>query len=239
MKCSQIKKRFSDFLTGEIDKTTRKEIEKHVTVCGSCRGELESLSAIWTKLGVLPEEQPSDSVRTRFYTALEKYKQSLEKEKARPHLGKFLDGWLERWAPRRPVFQFSLALMLLVVGLAAGYFLNAGLQKGGEIARLRQEVHQVRQVAEASLLRQESLSERLRGIGVTSRVEQSDEGTLEALHRFVSSDANINSRLAAIDALHLLPHYPLIRQELVQSLSEQTSPLVEIALTLTHHIKNL
>jgi len=239
MKCSQIKKRFSDFLTGEIDKITRKEIEKHVTACGSCRDELESLSAIWTKLGVLPEEQPSNNVRTRFYTALEKYKQSQEQEKARPSLGKLLDGWLERWTPRRPAFQFSLALMLLVVGLAAGYFLRAGLQGGGEIARLRQEVHQVRQIAEVSLLRQESLSERLRGISVTSRVEQSDEGTLEALLRIVSSDTNINTRLAAIDALHLLPDYPLVRQEFVQSLSEQTSPLVDIALTLTHHIKNL
>ncbi len=186
------------------------------------------------KLGVLPEEQPSDSVRARFYTALEKYKQSLEKEKVQPNLGKLLDGWLERWAPRRPVFQFSMALMLLVVGLTAGYFLHAGLQRGGEIARLRQEVHQVRQIAEVSLLRQESLSERLRGIGVTSRVEQSDEGTLEALLRIVSSDTNINTRLAAIDALHLLPDYPLIRQEFVQALSEQTSPLMALALSSIH-----
>ncbi len=239
MKCNQIKKRFPDFLTGEIDKATRKEIEEHVTACDSCRDELESLSAIWTKLGVLPEEQPSNNVRTRFYTTLEKYKQSLAKEKVRPNLGKLLDSWLERWAPRRPIFQFSLALVLLVMGLAAGYFLHAGLQRGGEIARLRQEVHQVRQIAEVSLLRQESLSERLRGISVTSRVEQSDEGTLEALLRIVSSDTNINTRLAAIDALHLLPDYPLIQQDFVQSLSEQTSPLVDIALILTHHIKNL
>jgi hypothetical protein len=239
MKCNQIKKRFSDFLTGEIDKATRKEIEEHVAVCSSCRDELESLSVIWTKLGVLPEEQPGDSVRTRFYTGLEKYKQSLEKGKARPNLGKLLDGWLERWAPRRPVFQFSLALMLLAVGLAAGYILHASFQRGGEIARLRREVHQVRQIAEVSLLRQESLSERLRGIDVTSRVEQSDEGTLEALLRIVSSDKNINSRLSAIDALHLLPDYPLIRQEFARSISEQTSPLVDIALTLTQHIKNL
>ncbi len=239
MKCNQMKKRFSDFLTGEIDKATRKEIEKHVTACSSCRDELESLSAIWTKLGVFPEEQPSDNVRTRFYTALEKYKQNQEQEKVRPSLGKLLDGWFERWAPRRPAFQFSFALTLLVMGLLAGYFLRAGLQRGGEIAQLRQEVHQVRRIAEVSLLRQESLSERLRGVSVASRVEQSDEGTLEALLRILSSDTNINTRLAAIDALHLLPDYPMVRQEFVQSISEQTSPLMEIALSLTHHIKNL
>lgn len=238
MKCSQIKKRFSELLTGDIDEITQKEIQEHVTVCVSCREELESLSAIWTKLGVLPEEQPSNNVRTRFYATLEKYKQGLEKEKERPQLGKLLDGWLKRWTPKRPVFQFSFALMLLVVGLTAGYFLHSSLQRGGEIAQLRNEVRQIRQITAVSLFRQESLNEQLRGIGWSPRVEQLDEETLEAFLRRVDSDTNINSRLAAIDALYFLPDSPLVREEFVKSLLDQTSPLVEIALTLTHHIKN-
>ncbi|MCK4557430.1 MAG: zf-HC2 domain-containing protein, partial [Candidatus Aminicenantes bacterium] len=135
MKCSQMKKRFSDYLIGEIDDNTRKEIQEHVTACGSCREELESLSAIWTKLGVLPEEQPSNNVRKRFYTALEEYKQNLEHVKAHPRLGQLMDGWFERLVPRRPVYQFSLALLFLVVGLAAGFLLHANWERGGEIAQ--------------------------------------------------------------------------------------------------------
>jgi len=238
MKCNQIKEKFSDFLTGEIDEITRKEIQEHITGCGSCREELESLSAIWTKLGVLPEEQPSNNVRTRFYAALEKYKQNLEQKKARPHLGKLLGGWFERWVPRRPVFQFSNAIIFLVVGLTAGYFLHASLQRGGEITLLRQEVRQIRQITAVSLLRQESLSERLREIGWSSRVELPDEEILEAFFRTLDSDTNIKTRLTAIDALYLFPNYPNVRQELAQSLSEQTTPLVDIALTLTRYIND-
>ena len=71
MKCIQIKSRFSAYLTGEVDEIGREEIQNHVTECSSCRDELESLSAIWTKLGVLPEEQPGNEMRHRFYKMLE------------------------------------------------------------------------------------------------------------------------------------------------------------------------
>lgn len=239
MKCSKIREKFSDFLIGEIDEITRKEVQEHVTGCSLCREELEVLSAIWAKLGVLPDEQPSKHVRTRFYAMLEKYKRSQELEKARPRPGKILEGWLERWAPRKAVFQFSFAFMLLVLGLAAGYFIHASWQRGGEIALLRQEIQQIRQIASVSLLRQESLNERLREIGSSSRLEQPDEEPLASLLRTVGSDTNINSPLASIEDPYLFPGYPIVKQELAQSLSEQTSPLVEIALALVCHIEQL
>lgn len=238
MKCGQIKARFSDFLIGEIDEVTRKEIQEHITACDSCRQELESLSAIWTKLGVLPEEQPSNNIRTRFYAMLERYKQSLEQEKAPSSLRELLNGWLERWSPRRPVFQFSFALVLLVVGLAAGYFLHASVQRGGEITQLRQEVQQIRQMAAVSLLQQESLREQLREISGSSRVEQPYKATLAALLRSMDIDTDIDLRPAGIDAFFLFGDYSMFRQEVVQALSEQASPLVQIALTLTQHIKS-
>ncbi len=235
MKCKQIKGKIPDYLIGEIDKVTRKNIQDHVTACDSCREELESLSAIWTKLGVLPDEQPSDNVRARFYTTLEEYKRNMQQEKTRPKLGTLMDGWFERLMPRRPAFQFSLALILLVVGLTAGYFLRAGLQEGGEIAQLRQEVRQIRQITAASLLRQESLKEQLREAGLGSQVGMPDEETLMDFLRSVESGASGDSRLeVAINAL--FPQSPAIRQELVQSLSEQTSPLVEIALAFSQHV---
>lgn len=234
MKCKQIKGKFADYLIEEIDEGTRKEIQDHVTGCRSCRDELESLSAIWTKLGVLPEEQPSNNVRKRFYATLEEYKQNMQQKKARLKPGKLMDGWFERVMPRRPAFQFSLALILLVVGLTAGYFLHAGLQGGGEITQLRQEVRQIRQITAVSLLRQESLREQLKNAGLSSQVELPDEETLEDFLRKVDSDITTDSRLAALDAL--FPQSQAIRQELARSLSKQTSPLVEIALAFSQQI---
>ncbi len=235
MKCKQIKGKFSDYLIGEIDKVTHKDIQDHVTVCDSCREELENLSAIWTKLGVLPDEQPSDNVRARFYTTLEEYKRNMHQGKERPKLGTLMDGWFERLMPRRPAFQFSAALILLVVGLTAGYFLRSSMQQSGEIAQLRQEVRQIRQITAASLLRQESLKEQLSQAGLTSQVRLPDEETLMDFLRNAESRTPGDSRLeVAINAL--FRRSPATREELAQSLSEKTSPLVEIALAFSQHV---
>ena len=234
MKCNQMKKRFSDYLIGEIDDKTRKEIQEHVTSCGSCREELENLSAIWTKLEVLPEEQPSNNVRKRFYASLEEYKQGIAQEKARPRLGQLLDGWFERLVPRRPVYQFSLALLFLVVGLTAGFLLRANWQKGGEIAQLRQEVSQIRQITAVSLLRQESLREQLREVGWSTGVDLPDEDTLADFLQRVATDKTSPSALTAINAF--FTQSPAIREELAKSLAERTSPVVEIALAFSQHV---
>ena len=145
-----------------------------------------------------------------------------------------MDGWFERLMPRRPAFQFSLALVLLVVGLTAGYFLHAGLQGGEEIAQLRQEVRQIHQITAVSLLRQESLREQLKNAGLSSQVEPTDEETLADFLRSVNSDTTPDSRLAILDVL--FPQSPTIRQELVRSLSGRTSPVVEIALAFSQQI---
>ena len=238
MTCKEIKQKFPDFLMGSLDESAKSAIEAHVASCHLCKEELESLTAMWTKLGLLPEEQPGKELRTRFYAMLESYKLGLQQAKPTGHWRKILDGWLERWAPRRPVFQFSLALVLLVVGLAVGYFLHANLQRVGEITQLRQEVQQLRQMAAVSLLQQESLNQQLREIGLSSRVEQPDAETLEAFLRSLDREAAKDLRPAGIDALYLLYNYPIVRQEYIQALSEQASPVVQIALALTQHIKS-
>ncbi|MDH5715480.1 MAG: hypothetical protein OEZ30_07950, partial [Candidatus Aminicenantes bacterium] len=120
----------------------------------------------------------------------------------------------------------------------AGYFLHASVQRGGEITQIRQEVQQIRQMAAVSLLQQESAREQLREISGSSRVEQPYKATLAALLRSMDIDTDIDLRPAGLDAFFLFGDYSMFRQEVVQALSEQASPLVHIALTLTQHIKS-
>lgn len=226
MKCNQIKEKFSDFLTGEIDKNVREKIQEHITVCSSCREELENLSAIWTKLEVLPEEQPSDKVRTRFYAVLDQYKQKQDRKTVRPWKERFSTGWLRNWIPARPAFQFSIAALLLVVGLVGGYFLRSGWQRKGEIAQLRQEVHQLSRITAVSLLQQESLSEQMGGIRWSSRLSQENRTSLADFLRTLNLD---------ISAISPSRNNSIAQSEFMQSLSEQASPVVEIALTFVKH----
>lgn len=230
MRCKNIQEKFPDFLIGDIDKESKEEILSHVRTCSSCREELESLSEIWTKLGVLPEDRPSNNLRSRFYGMLEAYKKGLEHEKPRFSLHRLADDWVMRWWPKRPVFQFSLSLLILAVGLAAGYFLSTSATGNREFAQLQQEVRDMRQVVAVSLLDKPSPSDRLKGVSWSSRIEQPNAGMLEALVNTLNNDLNVNVRLSVVDALYLFYDYPVVKQGLIQSLPLQTSPLVQVAI---------
>jgi anti-sigma factor RsiW len=218
MNCSIIKEKYADYLTGDLDEETKREVQAHITDCTPCREELESLSAVWTKLGVLPEEQPGPALRERFYAMLETQIRDIDKEKSRPQ-----SAW-------KPAFSFAFSALFLIVGLAGGYLLTSSRQGGKELARLHQEVQNMRQTVATSLLSQTSPSARLEGVSWSAQVSDPNEKTLEALFDALNSDPNVNVRLAAVDALYLFRSRPLVKDNLIRTLSRQNSPIVQVAL---------
>lgn len=230
MTCQKIKELFPEFLTGELDKETKERVQSHLASCDSCREELENLSAIWTKLGVIPKELPSSEVRTRFYTMLEAYKQGMTEDRQTSSLKKKISGLFSYVWPKHPAFQLSMALVFLVVGLAAGIFLRSRGQNSNQLARLQDEVQDMRQTLAVSLLERPSASDRLQGVSISSRMDNPNSRTLEALLYTLNNDKNVNVRLAAVDALYLFYDHPRVREGLLQSLQNQPSPLVQVAL---------
>jgi len=78
MTCEKTQEKFADYLTGDLDEAGRADIQSHILACASCRADLEDLTVVWAKLGVLPEEQPGGAVRSRFYDMLEAATATLE-----------------------------------------------------------------------------------------------------------------------------------------------------------------
>lgn len=230
MTCQNIKELFPEFLTGELDQEKQERVQNHLASCDSCREELENLSAIWTKLGVIPEEQPSGEVRTRFYTMLEAYKQGMTQERQPSRLKKVFSDVLEHVWPKRPAYQFSMALVFLIVGVATGIFLSTAGQNGEQLAMLQDEVQDMQQTLAISLLDRPSANERLQGVSLSSRMDKPNSKTLEALLYTLDKDKNVNVRLAAVDALYLFYDSPGVKEGLLRSLENQSSPLVQVAL---------
>jgi len=230
MSCQKIKEKFPDYLIGDLDKNSTEEIQAHVSSCSPCREELEGMSAMWTKLGVLSEEQPSNNLRSRFYTMLEDYKQDLNEQKSTHRWQESLRNGFKHLWPRQPAFQFSLSLIFLMIGIATGYFLNSNGQNPSQLASLRQEVQSMNQTLAISLLDQNSPGQRLKGINLSYSIENPEQGTLERLLHTLDNDPNVNVRLAAVDALYLFFDYPIVREGLILSLTKQTSPLVQVSL---------
>lgn len=149
------------------------------------------------------------------------------------------DSWLDRFVPKKAAYQLSYALLILIVGFSAGYFIHSNWQRSDEIVQLRQEVLQIREITAASLLRQESLNERLREISMGSLLTQTDEGILNSLLQTLRGDTDFGLRPASIDDPYAYLIDPAAREEFLQTISEETSPLVEIALALTRHIEQI
>jgi anti-sigma factor RsiW len=221
MNCEKAKEQFADYLVGDIEPSAETEIRAHIASCASCREELEGLSAVWTKLGVLPQEQPSGQLRANFYAVLEDYKQK--------RVNRFVTFCKEFWSFRKPAYSFSFGLALLIVGIGAGSFLT-GRSGSGKAAALRHELQDMRQTVALSMLDRSSATERLEGIRWSAGIDKPGEKTIVTLVNKLDADSNVNVRLAAVDALYLFRDDPAVKESLIRSLAKQESPLVQVAL---------
>jgi HEAT repeat protein len=137
---------------------------------------------------------------------------------------------LESLWPRRIGWQIAIAAACLLLGIAAGTAIPNRRTDAGEIAALRHEVENTRELVALSLLNQQSAASRLRGIDYSLRLPALEPNVVSALVAAVNRDPNVNVRLAAIDALSRAADNARVRQALAASLDAQNSPMVQAAL---------
>jgi hypothetical protein len=230
MNCEKTQEKFADYLTGDLDEAGREDVQKHILACAACREDLENLTVVWAKLGVLPEEQPGGGLRHRFYAMLEEYKDGLGAERKADRSAGLRPVWRDWFTFRRPAFAASFSAFILLFGIGAGWLLNGGGEGSGRLAALSNEVQDMRQQVALSLLDKSSATERIQGISYSAAVEDPNDSTLAALFNALDNDPNPNVRLAAVDALYLFRNKPGVRESLVRSLTIQPYPLVQVAL---------
>ena len=215
MICERVKEHLAEYLSGNLEGTTREKLISHLETCARCRAEVEELGSLWRSLELLPSAQPSTALRGRFNDMLEAYR-----------LGQH-----EAAAPRRSYAWWQLAAAacaLVFLGAAAGRLTVR--QATPEVAQLRTEVESMRQLVTLSMLQQQSASARLRGVSYSYQMQHADPEVESALLYTVSHDPNVNVRLSAVDALQKYAASPQVSKSLVDAIAPQDSPLVQIAL---------
>ncbi|NOT43193.1 MAG: hypothetical protein HOP14_01160 [Acidobacteria bacterium] len=129
-----------------------------------------------------------------------------------------------------PWVQVAAAAVLLASGVWMGRQVAAPARPDAEMAALRQELRETRELVTLSLLQQQSASERLKGVGWTDRLDEPGDAVVSALLDTLVRDPNVNVRLAAVDALARFGDRAPVRQGAVDALARQTSPLVQLAM---------
>ena len=124
------------------------------------------------------------------------------------------------------------AAALLVSGIAIGRQTAAPGAPAADtqIAALREELGEMRQMMSLSLLQQQSAIARLQGVVSIAQIEDPHGEVIAALVDTLMYDPNANVRLATIDALKRFMDRDLVKRGTLAALPRQTSPLVQIAL---------
>jgi hypothetical protein len=99
-----------------------------------------------------------------------------------------------------------------------------------ELAELRSELSDTRQMVALSLMQQQSATDRLKGVNWSYRLQEPSADVMRALLDTLMHDSNVNVRLATVDALRQFGKQPVVRRGLIEAMTRQESPMVQIAL---------
>jgi hypothetical protein len=229
MRCEDAAARLADHLAGTLTGRAKAEFDEHLRSCTSCSEEAASMADTWQALGELPAE-PADSaaMRARFDAMVDGFEHGRARSTASP-----VGSWLMSltW-PREihPLAQAAAAAAFLLVGGWLGRESSLAPAPTADVSAMREEMRDLRQMVGLSLLQQQSASERLRGVSWSSRLDRPGDEVVDALLDTLMHDANINVRLASIDALKRFADHAEVKRTAIEALAQQTSPLVKIAL---------
>ncbi len=210
MNCQDMESKFADYCAGSLDAVEETAAELHITSCPQCTSLLET----WRLLETIPAPEPGPGLRAGFRKSLEEFAKPPRRD------------W--RWSP---AWGVAFCTATLLIGLVAGWWAAVrSAPQGQELAAMRTELAGMRQMVTLSLLARQSPSERLRGIDVSMQMDDSDGPVLDALLQALEQDPNVNVRLAAVDAVARFSATARARRALMNSLTKQSSPLVQVAI---------
>ena len=230
MKCEQITELLPDYLQGSLRPDQQHNVEAHLEQCADCSEEV----LLWQKLSLLPVDQPGAASRARFGAMLQAYQAG---RSSQPEGGtewrKRASAW--NWTVfywlRSPVGTMAWSVVLLAIGVYAGLnFAGPKEPRSQDLAALQSELTSMKQLVVLSMLQQQSASARLEGVTWSTRDQELDPQVLSALLHTLRYDASVDVRLAALDALSRHGRQPKVHEAILDSLQQQQSPLVQVAL---------
>jgi hypothetical protein len=127
-------------------------------------------------------------------------------------------------------YRVAAAIALLIIGGGVGFWISKQHDQQEEIARLKREMEATKSKMMSMIENQQSASQRMQGVNVALSIESADDEVIIALVKTLNEDPNTNVRMAALDALSKFHREPHVRKALIDALSNQKDPLVQIAL---------
>lgn len=201
-------------LTGELGKY----VENHIAKSKEAMKEYEQLKEVMNLMEKEEELEPDPIGRDHFLEMLES-----EKSRSSGNEGKDINIQLS-W---NTLYKVAAAIALVMLGFFGSKMIN---QDNNEMLALQQELQETRELVLLSMMKQESASERIKGVMASYDLDQGDEEIVNALVNAMNNDDNINVRIAAVEALGRFSLDENVKTALIESLRTQEFPAVQIRL---------
>jgi len=212
----KLESKLIDYIDGKLTAEERQEMERELSLNKESFTLYEQLREIIGAMNRIQPLEPSGNLKTQFEQLLQKEMESKKEAKTI-----FFSPW---------VYRAAAAVFLILIGIAIGNWINKNQEQEKQLSELKQQVDDNRKLMMAMLENQNSASQRMQGLSVAYEMARPDDEIVTILAKTMNEDPNSNVRLAAMEALGKFSHESNVRSVLIQSLSIQKDPVVQIAL---------
>jgi hypothetical protein len=205
-----------DYIDGKLNDTDKKFIESELMQNPETKKLYEELKVVIKAMEDASALNPPLSLKKSFDTMLKK------------EMGSSKETKVVFFSPT--FYRVAAAVALVVIGGGLGYWISKYQAQQEDIAKIKNELQATKNIMMALIQNDESASQRIQGVNVAMTIEKADDQVVKALIKAMNQDPNTNVRLAALDALSKFYFEPVVKKELIESLSTQDDPVVQIAL---------
>jgi len=215
-----------ELLRGNLSPEEEAEIIANLEKSGISREEIEAMSSVSKLVEKTPSPEPTERMDKRFYAMLEEEKKKVlpgepEIRMKKPSLISFMT----------PGLRIAAGIALFLLGWFASNWFGSSPARDRQIDNLAGEVKQLKETLVLTMMQQSSTIERIKAVNMVSDFEEADRRIIESLISVLNHDNNDNVRLLALEALVRYSSVPEVRDGLIESIDNQTAPLVQLRLT--------
>lgn len=212
-----------DYIDGKLNDADRRQVEQTLNDHEGARKLYEELKEVIQVMDETPPLEPGASLKANFEKNL--------KAEMSGSTG-------ARTIFFRPSFyRAAAAVALMVMSGAIGFWISRNNAQHEQLVKIEREMEITRkQLAETKSMMMGMLdndlsaSQRIKGVNVAMGFTDADDEIMGALINTMLTDPNTNVRLAALDALAKFQQDPAVRKGLIDALSKQSDPMVQITL---------
>jgi HEAT repeat protein len=224
--CKNIQALLIDFADKKLSAAQSEMVSQHLNGCRSCSQELDEIVELFQLMNEKNEVQASAALRQGFMNMLELEKQKIVQQKQstsvqiKKHQTKKHIGWLR---------NIAAAIVLIVAGAAITFIIN-NKKDNAELAELKNELYQMKEMMVLNELHQGSPSQRMQAVSLIQATANTNPEVVNELSRAALDDKSPNVRVAAILALARLSNDTQTADLFLEMLKTESNPLVQISL---------